>query len=57
MPAVRVIGQPGGRLNLESDPLEGAEILEDDLEVDMKIAGQFVRPENLERGIVGPRFG
>lgn len=56
MPAVRVVSEIGFRLDLETDLVESPEILEDDFEVDVKITGQFVRFEDLERAIVGPRL-
>jgi len=53
--AVRVKRQRRLALDLMPDLVEDAEILEDDLEVDMKIAGQFVRAKDIQRGVVGPR--
>jgi hypothetical protein len=44
MSAVWVIGQLGLWFDLERDLVEGAETLEDDFEVDVKVAGQFVGP-------------
>jgi hypothetical protein len=45
--AVGMVGQRGRRLDLECDFVEGTEIFEDDFEVDVKVAGQFV-------GMCGP---
>jgi hypothetical protein len=57
MPAVRVVRQRGRRRDLEVNLAENAEILEDGFEIDMKISGQFVSPQNFEGGIIGTRFG
>jgi hypothetical protein len=56
MPTVRATSQPGFRLDFERDVVESSKMLKDDFEVDMKIAGQFVRSTDLECGIVGARF-
>src|SRR5215471_2742680 len=55
--AVRRVRQERPRFDLERHLVEGVDILEDDFEVDMKIAGQFIRPEDLQGRIVGPRCG
>jgi hypothetical protein len=47
-----------GRLwiDLVRNFVEHADILEDYFELYREIAGQFIRPEDIERGIVGPRL-
>src|SRR5215468_3820039 len=55
--AVRGVGQLGHRFDLEGHLVEGVDLLENDFEVDMKISSQFVRPEDFESAVVGPRCG
>ncbi len=57
MSAIRGVGQLRPRFDLECDPVKSVDVLEHDFEVDMKIAGQFIRPKDLESGNVGPRCG
>ena len=57
VPAVRGIGQPRSWFDLIRDLVESADILKHDFEVHMKIAGQFICPEDIESSIVGSRFG
>jgi len=56
MPAVRTTSQPGFRFDFERDVVEGSKMLKNDFEVDMKVAGQFVRFTDLESGIVSARL-
>ena len=55
--AVRGVGQLRRRFDLEGYLVEGIDLLENDFEVGMKISSQFVRPEDFESAVVGPRCG
>jgi len=57
MPAILKTRQLWISLDLIRHFVENADILKHDFKVDMKIAGQFVCPEDTENGIMGARFG
>jgi hypothetical protein len=54
--AIRIPAQPAFWFDLKRDLALGVKVLKQDLEVYMKIAGQFVSPTKLESKIVGTRF-
>jgi hypothetical protein len=54
---VSAVGQRGLWFDLVCDLVEDTEIPENDLQVDMKIASQFIASKNVESAIVGAGLG
>jgi hypothetical protein len=51
-----MIGQRGFRLDLECDLVEDIEVIEDEFEVQDKIARQLICACNVESGVIGAGF-
>ena len=57
MPAVRDVRELWLSFDLIRNLVENADIFKHDFKIDMKIAGQFIGPEDIENGVMGTRFG